>query len=497
MAGDKKNDLRPRKVSHTLETLEDVKRKFSTLPMNRWSWPTENIRDEPTRCMRINLEWWPLVAGWLSLLAQPRVWSDVLTADAHPVLQIIELMIGEDCMNFQLRQDPANECLIEQTVDGGETWLPAFDLSLCMSIVDGSSGGTSINNFYTSAFNSFVENVYNNYVENYVDSITDIVPELGYGDADDEFRDDALCYALSKFIDAICEQAIGYFDALDDTANDLRTNLALAGAIIGIVALAATGVGTPAAVLLASQAAMWAASIGVATFLGVALFDHFTETNRAAYDDLAARDIVVCCLLDDLSGADVDRDDFEDAFACAGLATNPQAIHDAAEILATEDATYAAFVENMRIGFNSAKLGLLPGCPCDEDWCYRYDFEASTYEWTLTEYFEWPYEEEGDIGIGGTTGIPVDISLTVGEFVTRFSYTVFGVGRGGTVNVKAYADGDEIYNEWVGNGSHVIPVHRDVTTLRWWGKRNFGWGIAIANVSGVIPDPLLGGDACL
>jgi len=350
--------------THYLETLEDVKRKFGTVPFNRWEWPSENIHDEPTRCLKVNLEWWPIIAGWLSVLAQPRVWKDVLTKDAHPVEQILELMIGENCMPFQLRQDTVNPCLIEQTLDGGASWMPAFDLSLCTSIVDGTAGTTTINNFHTSAYTLFQENVYNNFVNNYISSITDIAPDLGYGDADDFYRNEALCFALTRLVDLISEQAIAYFDGLDETANDLRTNLAIAGAIIGIVALAATGVGTPAAVLLASQAALWAAGIGVGTFLGVALFDHFTDTNRAAYEDLQAREDVVCCLYDNLKSANVNRDVFENAFTCSGLSANAQAIHDATGILATEDATYSALVENMRIGFNSSKLFLLPSCDC-------------------------------------------------------------------------------------------------------------------------------------
>lgn len=369
----------PRPYREKLETLEDVKRKFNTLPLDRWSWPSENIHDEPTRCIRINLEWWPVVVGWLSLLAQPRVWENVLTTDAHPVQQILQLMIGEECGMFELRQNPDDTCLIEQTFDGGDTWVTAFDLSLCLSIVDGSNPETTINNFQTNTFAYFQENIYNFFIDNYINNITDLVPELGYGDDDDYYRNDALCFALERFVDVISEQAIAYFDALEETSKDLRTNLAIAVAIIGIIALAATGVGTPAALVLASQAALWGAGIGLGTALGVSLFDHFTDTNRAAYTDLEARAEVVCCLLDNLRGANVNRDTFEAAFTCSGLSTEAQAIHDASGILAAEDATYAALVENMRIGFNSSKLGLLPNCQCAPDGWFWQDVP---WEWS-------------------------------------------------------------------------------------------------------------------
>ena len=360
-------------------TPRQEKKQPIRLRVDRYTPPAVGVQDEPYRCYRLNNAWAKILMGWMSMLTEIKGW-DGATDERHPGIVGVEtFLLGEDCMSFQLRQNPVIPCLIEQSADGGLSWSPAFDLSLCTSIVDGSSQITTVSNFYNTAFNTFQENVYNNYVNNYISSITDIVPELGYGDGDDSFRDEALCYALSKFIDIVCEAGIEAFDALDETADDLKTALYLAVAISGIIALAATGVGTPAAIALAAQAALWASGIGAATSLGATLFDHFTGTNRSAYEDLQAREDVVCCLLSTLEGVNVDRDDFENAFACTGLSVNAQATHDAAAIFATEDATYAAFVENMRIGFNSAKLGLLPSCPCDDVWLWRWADSSCNY----------------------------------------------------------------------------------------------------------------------
>ena len=204
----------------------------------------------------------------------------------------------------------------------------------------------------------------------------------------------------------------------------------------------------------------------MATFLGVALFDHFTGTNRSAYEDLDARVEVVCCLLAAIEGANVDRDDFEGAFSCVALSTNAQAIHDAAKIYATEDATYAALVENMRIGFNSANLGLLPNCACLDTWLWIYADTECNYHlpvgWSLNVIlgqcgdgegeFNGLYEYTSD-GAPATLRFTIDpASETVGQIrmvaaanTTGFSSSHINVSQGMFVDNRALAAGWNTY----------------------------------------------------
>jgi hypothetical protein len=353
--------------------------------------PSVGIIDEPTRCYRINKEWARFVLGFTSLLIEPELWQDADDEMYLPIQEIKTFLVGVECGTDEtmlLRQNPENDCQLQYSTDNGETWVLAFDYSLCVpefaeTIINNTTEiiNQNTSNNVNSTVNNFTSTVWNNYVNNYINSITDIAPELGYGDDDDGFRDAALCHALGEFVDSVCAAALAFFDELDDTANDLRTTLALAAAIIGIVALAATGVGAIAAgslaasaTALAAQAGFWGAGIAIGSALGGSLFDHFTETNREPYEDEEAKQAVVCCLLDNLKGSNLDRDDFIAAFNCTGLSTEAQAVFDAANIFAQEEATYAALVENLRIGYNSAKVGILTTCDCPYPSMIEYDF---------------------------------------------------------------------------------------------------------------------------
>lgn len=42
---------------------------------------------------------------------------------------------GCETMTFQLRQNPADPCQLQQSLDGGETWSLAFDYTLCSSVI--------------------------------------------------------------------------------------------------------------------------------------------------------------------------------------------------------------------------------------------------------------------------------------------------------------------------------------------------------------------------
>lgn len=56
-------------------------------------------------------------------------------AELWRVLLMSTLTIGDDCganLMFKLRQNDENHCLLEQSLDGGETWENAFNYRLCL-----------------------------------------------------------------------------------------------------------------------------------------------------------------------------------------------------------------------------------------------------------------------------------------------------------------------------------------------------------------------------
>lgn len=448
-----------------VRVIDDEKKRALDLSTMNLVPPSVGIFDEPTRCYRINHEWGKIVMGMVSWLATVAPWRDATEDNYIGITEISRFMQGDSCdMPFQLRQNPENSCLIEQSTDGGETWLTAFDLSLCMSIVDGSSQ-TSITNIFNSTVQQFNETVYNNYVTNYVNSITDIAPELGYGDADDQFRDDALCHALTKFIDAVCDAAIQYYDQEGEALNDLLALLAMAGVGIAVLGLAASGIGLPAAAAIAAQATLWGGLIGVGSAALGALVTVYTNHSKDQFEDTDAREDVVCCLLDALTGANVDQDDFQGAFGgCSGLSANAEAILGAAEIFGAEDGMYAAFVENMRIGFNSAKLGLLPECGCIEpEWAYELDLTQALPPWVQVVTGTW-VEGEGvhDANAGSPSSSIVNIQINLDEAYSmkQFSTEYYRSSDGSAFdNVRVIGFTGSINNQRVDWLEHDEPVH--------------------------------------
>lgn len=456
--------------------------------------PDVGIFDPPTRCFIVNQEWWSHIAGMVHLLADVRSWKEAEDDDYFAITEILKFMQGMDCMDFMMRQSPDDFCILEQSLDGGTTWTTVFDFSLCLAITEGSTNvqNNNIFNNYTNAVNNFQNYTYNNYVENYVDSVTDVHPELGYGDADDSFRDDALCYALGKLVDALCQSAIEIINQSAETSDDVKTSLAVVGAVLGILLLAGSGIGLPAATLL--SASLIASGIGLGAAVGTAVFDFLLGKSADIFQNAEAKQEVVCDLFTTLAGSDVDHADLISAFSGAsGLSSDAMDIADFGEILITELAYYAAFTESYAVAFQSAKLGLLPACPCDAGtWCFMWEFDAGLDTWTQNVGVH-PYTEAGSTGFGSTSPNPciIEIQKTINEFVSSVTIGFFGVGSGSN-NLKVYNGASLIYD---GVFVSTLDINATVTTLKIRSQRAFAYGIGTVSLTGTGSNPF-GMDNC-
>ena len=98
--------------------------------------PEVGIFDAPIRCFKINQEWWVHVAGMVHLLADVTAWQDA-DEENYPAIQaILEFMRGVECADGSepmLRQKPTDDCVLQQSLDNGETWTDVFDFSLCLA----------------------------------------------------------------------------------------------------------------------------------------------------------------------------------------------------------------------------------------------------------------------------------------------------------------------------------------------------------------------------
>lgn len=243
--------------------------------------PTVGIFDPPIRCYPVNQEWAKHIMGAVSVLSLWTAWTGEEDDRNLAVQEIFDFMVGEVCGMFQLRQSTTEPCLLEQTIDGGDNWIPAFDFSLC-------AGGGS-----DAAIQIYIDIAITNIAilnQLYIDAgldITIMFPNLEYDSGpEDADRDTAICYAL----EALTE---GVFNAVEERILNLLDKQGLLSSIVKFM----TGG------WFASEGSLLAAlsnSVVDAIFGSDAL-----EAAADALSNTSARRNVVCCLYEQLEGATV------------------------------------------------------------------------------------------------------------------------------------------------------------------------------------------------
>jgi len=259
-----------------------------------------------------------------------RLVSDMIYRLMTPLESEIEM--------FQLRQNPDNLCLLEQSHDGGDTWSPAFDYSLC---------GLSNEDYESYQQRSEAENQRRlDLYDGTPDSIHDDTPTTYFDDGSG--GELALCAALYAYVQR----------QVHDTQWRYRIAAGLAGAGAGLLAM--TGIiGLVVGGL-------------VAFIVGLALAD----VEAAANDEQAIKN-VTCALKDDLLGTPVTLSDFQ-----AGIAALSSAIHNEQTIIAIlqgnmgATVNYLMFLEMLGQAQGAALAGVV-SCPCSDTWCYLFDFETA------------------------------------------------------------------------------------------------------------------------
>lgn len=241
--------------------------------------PTVGIFDDPVRCYRANEEWAKHIMGAVTGLQAWKAWTgdeDELNA---AVQSIMEFMVGEICSMFLLRQSPTSNCLLEQSVDGGDNWTPAFDFSLCIG--GGSDASMTI---YINIAITNIATLNQLYIDAGLD-ITIMYPNVEYDSGpEDQDRNTAMCYA----IEALTE---GVYNAAEHVINQqINRNGFLSQVIAGL-----TG-------------GFWASDGSLIAALSQSVVDAIfgTAALEAASDALAnttARRAVVCCIYDNLKDA--------------------------------------------------------------------------------------------------------------------------------------------------------------------------------------------------
>lgn len=336
--------------------------------------PNVGIFDEPTRCYRINEQWAKIVMGWVKWLATMSAWVDAEN-DLYPAIaEILLFTIGEDCMDFQLRQSPENSCIMEQSIDGGLNWTPVFDFSLCTSIVDGSD--TVISNYqYNEYFNNVFTEIYNSFVTNYIDSPDDVYPDLAYGGGMDAELDSAYCNSVYVLVSTSADVAIQGIQSLDEQQQQFNVWVSMVGFVLTAIAIAgALPTAGASLVALAGLATWWGPVVGVTAAIANKLLNQWQASQISQYQDTAAQFEVTCYIVNNLPGNQNTQASFLSFMQNHTLTGNAAVIADNLAILLESDATYAAFLEKWENNLEFANAGIALYCPCDlGTWCWEWN----------------------------------------------------------------------------------------------------------------------------
>lgn len=345
--------------------------------------PDVGIFDEPTRCYRINVQWAKIVMGWVKWLATMSAWVEAEN-DLYPAIaEILRFTIGEDCLDFQLRQSPTDNCILEQSLDGGDSWSPVFDFSLCDSIVDNS---TTINNNqqYIEYFENVYQEIYNDFITNYVSSPSDVHSELSYGTGSDTELDAAYCNAVYTLVSVSCDVAIQGIQGLDEGQDKANVFLALAGFVLtGIAIAGALPTAGTSLIALAGIAKWWGPIVGITGVVANNLYDQWQASQISQYQDEAAQFEVTCYIVDNLPGDQNTQAAMLSTLQNHTLTGNAAVIADNLAILLEADATYAAFLQAWNVNLEFAEAGIELFCPCTSIPCVEYDFTVNDGGWIV------------------------------------------------------------------------------------------------------------------
>jgi hypothetical protein len=199
------------------------------------------------------------------------------------LFSVVDSCEGGGDMPVQLRENPSDACLIEQSFDDGVTWHYAWRKDNC--------GGTTTNYSPQQIVND-ITNITNNNIT-YAGDIINIAPKWGYTPG---ITDLALCYAVKTYVDLVC----------DFHLTQLKDNNTLLD-ISHFAQSIATLLLPPLVAVAAGTGQYYAAAAGAVAYAmaeeGFRLINEALSNDRSFYEDTAAREVVACWMFTKIKGA--------------------------------------------------------------------------------------------------------------------------------------------------------------------------------------------------
>ena len=368
----------------------DAPRTGGVFPVPPVSWD-----DAPVYRVRFGGAWLGAVVGVLSALDQYDAWqgTDEQIFDARQAVREIIASIELDAGSLMLRQNDENSCLLEQSLDGGETWSLAFDYSLCvpatindiLQIVN-QTRITQIEDFTLLEINNNAPTL------TWVSSSADT-------DSGNNERAEALC-ALAQWV------AVGSTEMLAQIQEDEITFSNVAAAALGI------GVGVISLLVPAFAivgAVKWITLGAVFSAGGFALYSELSGADVTLLRDPDIREFLACEIYKDLQSKPVTEDSLatflSGDYSCF-TSDERRAVSLIRQMFVLTDRRRQllnAMVDYLGDVTAAQKSGILgASCICDTgSWTHSLD---------LAEWFA--LTETGDIRYGGSSNRCADTIIT-------------------------------------------------------------------------------------
>lgn len=261
-----------------------------------------------------------------------------------------------------LRQNPDDLCQLEQSHDGGDTWILAFDYNLCGDPPTPGSEGWVIEDPGTI----------------HPDAPKDtFIYDEGMTEEDGEIGVQALCAAVTATVGAMLDM---YADAREEALNPIN----MIAAAFALAAAIAAFIFTAGASIVLSLAVVSAAMYVLSAYTSI--------VTTAMVNNATTRERMICTLYEALLLRTVSVENFksamDDGVAC--LTGDEQKV---AQMMQAQlnspygDDLYMGFLETLGAARLAARSGMsLPDCvPCEEvTWCYEFTDEEFLSMWEFT-----------------------------------------------------------------------------------------------------------------
>lgn len=398
--------------------------------------PGVGIFDAPLVGRPINSAWASFIDGVVSRLDQYDMWTGSADDQENATVQIREYLISlgnpaqdpGDAM-FKLRQNIDDPFLLEQSIDGGNTWTFAFDYS----ILDRQS--TSITKINQLA--QFIAQTNNvtlspTFISNFV-SVQTFTGDANDTPARIQRNRDSLCALVNLIVNVTSDALVQYVDE-STTVVDLieDASAAIIGSAITIFGLAGGAVGAIAG-----------------TIAGAFVSYIVSEAQNIAvtpFRDAAIRENVACAIYKQLSNVPATRESLVSGISAAGacLTTQENIVRVFVQLLfSIPGLGDIAFNDLMRLLGDARAVDLFGSCTCAESGTWRY-----TLYFTDAQAMNRNRAQVID-GAWAVKGLQATTPASGGRYSARLT-TAFSIPAGSTIDFAAILiDSDGNYDSMI------------------------------------------------